>query len=318
MPPDAKDTDSYIGRRLKLRDLQILASVAQHGSMAKAAAHLATTQPTVSQTIADLEDTVGVRLFDRSTQGVVLTVYGEILLKRGAEAFDAIKQGMRDIGLLATSGEGHVWVGCARLLLHGFFPAVIARLMQHHPKLMVHTTDVNTSENNFHLLRDRKLDLMIGGAALTQVDDDLNVETLFHESFTVVTAAHNPLARRHKVTLAELMDESWIYGEPGNATQARISEAILAKAGRLPRVGTYTTSMDLRLALLESGSYISCIPSSIYHHGAKGRPIKSLPVDIGVKLPVAIHTLKNRTQSSVVRLFMECTREVAKAMTNGG
>ncbi len=48
MPQNAKDTDNHIGRRLKLRDLQILASVAQHGSMAKAATHLATTQPTVS------------------------------------------------------------------------------------------------------------------------------------------------------------------------------------------------------------------------------------------------------------------------------
>ena len=73
MAQNAKDTDSHIGRRLKLRDLQILASVAQHGSMAKAAAQLSTTQPTVSQGIADLEDAVGARLFDRSTQGVVPT-----------------------------------------------------------------------------------------------------------------------------------------------------------------------------------------------------------------------------------------------------
>jgi DNA-binding transcriptional LysR family regulator len=150
MSQNAKDTDSHIGRRLKLRDLQILASVAQHGSMAKAAAQLATTQPTVSQAIADLEDAVGVRLFDRSTQEVVPTVTGE----------------------------------------------------------------------------------------------------------------KSPWARRRKVALADLMDEGWLYGEPGNATQARISETILAKTGRLPRVAMYTTSMNLRLALLASGDYISCIPGS--------------------------------------------------------
>jgi DNA-binding MarR family transcriptional regulator len=69
MSQNAKDTDNHIGRCLKLRDLQILASVAQHGSMAKAAAHLATTQPTVSQAIADLEEAAGVRLFERSAQG---------------------------------------------------------------------------------------------------------------------------------------------------------------------------------------------------------------------------------------------------------
>jgi DNA-binding transcriptional LysR family regulator len=79
MSQNAKDTDGHIGRRHKLRDLQILASVAEHGSMAKAAAQLSTTQPTVSQAIADLEDAVGARLFDWSAQGGVPTVYGDIL-----------------------------------------------------------------------------------------------------------------------------------------------------------------------------------------------------------------------------------------------
>ena len=314
MPQNAKDTDSHIGRRLRLRDLQSLASVAQHGSMAKAAAHLATTQPTVSQAIADLKDAVGVRLFDRSTQGVVPTVFGEILLKRGAEAFDALKQGMRNIEFHATSGAGDVWMGCAEPFLHGFLPAVIPRLAKRQPKIIVHATDVNPSEN-VHYLRERKLDLLIGRSTRAQGDDDLHSETLYEDSFTVVTGEKNPWARRCKVAFADLMDEEWLYGEPDNATQARISETILAKTGRLPRVAMYTTSFNLRLALLASGDYISCIPGSVYRYGAAGRPIKALPVDMALKLPVAILTLKNRTLSPAVKLFIETAREVAKTMT---
>ena len=313
MSQNAKDTDNHIGRRLKLRDLQILASVAEHGSMAKAAAQLATTQPTVSQAIADLEDAVGVRLFDRSTQGVVPTVFGEILLKRGAEAFDALKQGMRDIEFHATSGTGDVWVGCREVQLLGFLPAVIQRLAQQHPKIIVHAMDVTVSDH-VHLLQDRKLDLIVGGSVPLKQDNDLHAETLFEESFTVVTGGKNSWARRRKVALADLMDEGWLYGEPGNATQARISEAIVAKTGRLPRVATYTTSMNLRLALLASGNYISCIPSSVYRYGAEVKPIKALPVDMDLKLPVAIYTLKNRTLSPAVKLFIETAREVAKSM----
>ena len=111
------------------------------------------------------------------------------------------------------------------------------------------------------------------------------------------------------------MDEGWLYGEPGNATQARISETILAKTGRLPRVAMYTTSMNLRLALLASGDYISCIPGTVYRYGAAGRPIKELPVGMALKLPVAILTLRNRTLSPAVKLFIETAREVAKTMT---
>ena len=313
MPRNTIDSDNHIGRRIKLRDLQIMLSVAQFGSMAKAAAHLSTTQPTVSQAIADLEDAVGARLFDRSTQGVVPTVCGEILLKRGTEAFDALKQGMRDIEFHATSGAGDVWVGCREVQLIGFLPAVIQPLAQQHPKIIVHATDVTVSEN-IHHLQDRKLDLILGGSAPLKRDDDLHSETLFEESFTVVTGKKNPWARRRKVALADLMDEGWLYGEPGNATQARISETILAKTGRLPRVAMYTTSMNLRLALLASGNYISCIPSSVYRYGAEVKPIKALPVDMHLKLPVAIYTLKNRTLSPAVKLFIETAREVAKSM----
>ena len=84
MPRPNSDSDSHIGRRVKLRDLQIMFSVAELGSMAKAASHLSITQPSVSQAIADLEDAAGVRLFDRTTQGVALTIYGEVLLKSGS------------------------------------------------------------------------------------------------------------------------------------------------------------------------------------------------------------------------------------------
>ncbi len=313
MPRNSIESDNHIGRRLKLRDLQIMLSVAQFGSMAKAAAHLSTTQPAVSQAIADLEDAVGVRLFDRSTQGVAPTAYGDILLKSTVEAFDALKQGMRDIEFLATSGAGDVWVGCREVQLIGFLPAVIQRLAQQHPKIIVHATDVTVSEN-IHYLQDRKLDLILGGSAPLKRDDDVHSETLFEESFTLVTGEKNPWARRRKVALADLMDEAWLYGEPGNATQARISEAILAKTGRLPRVAMYTTSMNLRLALLASGNYISCIPSSVYRYGAEVKPIKALPVDMYLKLPVAIYTLKNRTLSPAVKLFIDTAREVAKTM----
>ena len=60
--------ESRIGRRLKLRDLHILSTVVQWGSMAKGAAHLGMSQPAVSEAIGSLEDAVRVRLLDRSTR----------------------------------------------------------------------------------------------------------------------------------------------------------------------------------------------------------------------------------------------------------
>ena len=69
-----RDWDSRIGRRLKLRDLHVLFAVVQWGSMAKAATHLAMSQPAVSKVIADLEDVLRVRLLDRSSRGIEPTL----------------------------------------------------------------------------------------------------------------------------------------------------------------------------------------------------------------------------------------------------
>jgi DNA-binding transcriptional LysR family regulator len=66
-----------IGRRLKLRDLHLLMTVVQCGSMAKAAAELAVSQPAVSKAIADMEHMLGLRLLDRGRNGVAPTPYGQ-------------------------------------------------------------------------------------------------------------------------------------------------------------------------------------------------------------------------------------------------
>lgn len=80
-------------RRLKLRDLRILMTVVECGTMGKAAEQLAVSQPVVSKTISDMEHAVGVRLLDRSQRGVEPTAYGRALIKRGIVIFDEMKEG---------------------------------------------------------------------------------------------------------------------------------------------------------------------------------------------------------------------------------
>jgi len=82
-----------VGRRLKLRDLHILLAVAKSGSMGKAAAELAISQPAVSKAIADVEHTVGLPLLDRGPQGIKPTLYGRALLQCGVAVFDEAPAG---------------------------------------------------------------------------------------------------------------------------------------------------------------------------------------------------------------------------------
>src|SRR5215813_14336818 len=87
-------------RRLRLRDLRILTTVAHTGSMGKAAVQLALSQPAVSKALAGMELTLGVGLLDRTPRGVEPTLYGRALVKWASAAFDDLRQGVREIELL--------------------------------------------------------------------------------------------------------------------------------------------------------------------------------------------------------------------------
>src|SRR6267142_1467361 len=101
MPTIVMDWESRLGRRLRIRDLYILSTVVQLGSMAKAARQLAMSQPAVSEAIANLEHILRVRLLDRSPQGISPTIYTGAVLKRSATVFDELQQSVRDVEFLA-------------------------------------------------------------------------------------------------------------------------------------------------------------------------------------------------------------------------
>src|SRR5437660_1489836 len=155
------DSESQIGRRLRLRDLHLFFTVVQWGSMAKAAAELGMSQPAVSAVVANLEHALGVRLFDRQRQGVLLTAYGQALLRRGRAAFDELKQGVRDIEGLADPSAGEVHVGCPESIAASIMPAIIDQVVERHPRIAVHVTQVGTATLDFRELRERKFDLVI-------------------------------------------------------------------------------------------------------------------------------------------------------------
>src|ERR1700753_1186842 len=100
------DCEHQIGRRIRLRDLHIFLTVSQRGSMAQAAAQLGLSQPAVSAVIAELERTLGVPLFERSSRGVKPTMYAHAMLDRSAAAFDELKQGIRTLENLADPSAG--------------------------------------------------------------------------------------------------------------------------------------------------------------------------------------------------------------------
>src|SRR4051795_214122 len=121
----AAQWNNRVRRRLRLRDVDILLAVIQTGSMGKAASALNMSQPAVSKAIAYLESTLGVRLLDRSRQGVEPTPYGRAVLNRGLAAFDELRQCVKEIESLNDPTSGEVRVGGTPPMVEGLLAVVI-------------------------------------------------------------------------------------------------------------------------------------------------------------------------------------------------
>jgi len=306
--------ESRIGRRLKLRDLHVLFAVMHWGSMAKAAKHLAMSQPAVSKVIADLEDVLRVRLLDRSSRGIEPTIYAHALLKRGQVVFDELRQGIRDIEFLADPTAGEVRIASTETFASGLLPAAIDRLSRRYPHIIVHVIQASTATLEFRELRERKVDLVLARKPADFAADDLDIEILFNDSHRVVVGARSHWARRRKVALAELMNESWIL-PPNQVVSALIAEAFKAQGLEVPRGRVSAASFPLRNRLLATGRFISVLADSVLRYNAKQWSLKALPIDLRAEpRPIAIVTLKHRTVSPVVQLFVEHLRAAAKTM----
>ena len=123
-----------VSRDLKLREFRVLLTVAQQGSMAKAATLLRISQPAVSKAIRDIEHVVGLRLLDRSRHGVEPTAYGRVLVKRGLAIFDELKQGLEELEFLADPAAGQLRIGSNETMAAGVLPAIIDMMSRQYPR----------------------------------------------------------------------------------------------------------------------------------------------------------------------------------------
>lgn len=220
-----------IARQLRLRDLHAFFTVVRSGSMAKAAGKLGVTQPAVSKVIADLEHALGVRLFDRSPKGVELTVFGHALLKRGIAAFDELQQGVRDIEFLADPATGEVNVGCNVGIGNTLMLRIVEQFRAKYPRVILHIDGVPNPQS-FPGLHDRKYDLYFTLLSLPEqrVPEGVNVDFLFSDPLIVAAGMHHRLAKRRKVSLADLVDESWILPRADSWNYICIAEASVSEA----------------------------------------------------------------------------------------
>jgi DNA-binding transcriptional LysR family regulator len=311
--PTMKWTDR-IGCRLKLHDLHIFMTVAETGSMGKAAERLALSQPSVSKAVATIEQAVGVRLLDRTPQGVETTAYGRALLRRGSEAFDELNRGIQDIEFLTDPKEGEVRVGCPEAFASGLLTEVLATFSRQYPHVIVRVYPANNMAREFRLLRDRNVDFLLGAITNPLMEEDLDVEVLYDDRPFIVSGRKNRWAGRRKIDLAELVDESWLLPLESIFSSV-LAEAFQSRGLDVPKMGVRSYCVYQRLSLIATDRFVASMPGTVLRFNADQFSLKVLPVDFVIRsFQVAVVTLKNRTLSPVVHSFIDSVREATRPL----
>ncbi|MDP1581837.1 MAG: LysR family transcriptional regulator [Bradyrhizobium sp.] len=306
-------SDEQVLRRLKLRDLHTLKVIADWGSMAKAAAHLAMSQPAVSRAIAEMEHSIGEQLLDRSPVGVQLTPYGEILLKRALVVFDELNQGLQEIEFLADPAVGEVRIGSTEPMT-ALVATIIQRISSRFPKIVFHVA-VHDTLMLHRRLRERDDDLAISRMSNSDQEDDMQTEILFHDPLVVIAGKHNPLTRRRHLSLKDLLDEPWILGTHQGFLGPFIDEAFRSVGLETPKARVVSASTYLRNNLLLAGPFLAILPEAMLRYPKPHPSLRALPIELPTtRRPIGLIALKHRTMSPLANLVRSVARDVAKSM----
>jgi DNA-binding transcriptional LysR family regulator len=303
-----------IGHHMKLQDLHVLMTVAQAGSMGKAAERLNSSEPSVSRSITELEQSLGVVLFDRHRHGVEPTDHGRALLNCGAAVFDELRQGVQNIKFLSDPTAGEVRIGSNPFLAASFVSMVVNRLSQRHPRMVFHLVTA-PSELLFRELSERNVDLLIIRRLGPLADKRMSFQTLFDDSYVVAAGAESAWARRRRLAFTELAGERWVLPPPETVIGSVAQEAFRAHALGYPRTAVVATPLEVRISLLATGNFLTILPASALRLPTSRPEIKALPVELPIaRVPNGIVTMRNRALTPVARSFVEKCRDVDKAL----
>jgi DNA-binding transcriptional LysR family regulator len=303
-----------IGRRLTLNDLHVFMTVAEAGSMMKAAEQLALSQSSVSKAIANLERTIGVHLFNRTARGVDVTGHGRALLRRSVAAFAELREVINDIDVLVASSAGEIRIGCPEAIASGLLVPALTRLAEQHSAVIVKIFAANNLEREFQLLRDGAVDFLLGGIQKSFIEHDLHAEVLYEDRPFIVVGENNRWAKKRRVELAELVDEPWLLA-PESIFRSSVAAAFKSKGLSFPRLGVRSYSIYQRLTLLATDRFIGGESGSVLQYSSDRFPFKMLPVEFSPQsFSVAILTLKDRTMAPAVHTFLGYVREIAQSM----
>ncbi|RMG32290.1 MAG: LysR family transcriptional regulator [Gammaproteobacteria bacterium] len=244
---------------MELDQLAAFIAVAQHGSFSQAAEQLHLTQPAVSKRIAQLEDQLDARLFDRIGRRIALTEAGRALLPRARRLLNDAAEIRRALDDISGEVRGRLVMGTSHHIGLHRLPEPLKRFTRAHPEVELDIRFMD-SEAACHAVEIGDLELAIVTLPPEPLPR-LHTRPIWDDPLYFMVAREHPLATRRQVTLKELLDYPAVL--PGTNTYTRgILERAVHEAGLRLRTGMETNYLETLRMLAEAGLGWSLLPAT--------------------------------------------------------
>lgn len=292
--------------RVKIRHLVLVTAIAEAGTLVRAAESLHITQPVVTRGLREIEDVLGVPLFERMPRGVTPTPYGVSFIEHARSVLAELRAAGEEVRLLRSAQLGTVTVGTHLAGSNLLLPRAIAALKAKHPKLTVVVRE-GTPDTLEQLLLTGDIDLTVGRLSST-VSGRLQQERLHQEPIRLVARAQHPVVGTARAaSLAALIEYPWIFPVAQTALRAELEAVFFQEGLPLPPDRVECTSMLTLRNLLISTDVIAALPMFI---AVDDPQLHLLPTSLSsIRRHVGLTTAKDRSPSPAAAALLGHLRD---------
>lgn len=301
-------------RVLKIRHLLLIRTLGTELNLRRCAEILHTSAPAISRTLAEIEEQLGEKLFERTTRSIVPTPPGQSLIWHAQRVLADLEQAEADFDALARGASQVLHIG----VLSGFDPGLLARALalfvQQRPDIEVRLHE-GLAADLFLSLRQDRVNLILSHVDVPHEDADIVAETVYEESIAVIASPAHPLARRRRLQMADLAPWRWVLPPVGTTIRIAVERELLLAMGRPAPPIVESTGPHFTAALLQCSTMVAAVPQVV---------ARWLEADCGVVTqlclqarlptwPVCIAHKHSRAVSAAQSDFAACLRSLLQS-----
>ncbi len=311
------DVARRVRTRLKTRHMFLLIALDETRNMHQAADEANMTQPGASKMLKDIEELLGVPLFERLPRGVRPTVYGETMIRHVRMALAHLAHGQGSIASLRAGLSGHVNIGVIVAPAMTLIPRAIACAKEEAPNLCI-GVEVGTSNDLVVGLKQERLDFLVARILEQEDEPGLLYEDMTEEVVCVVGRRGHPLAAREGLTLKELSQAKWILSARGSILRNRFDMLFRSADLDMPSNVVETTAMSVTMSLLQQTDFLHVMPVEVANYYVATGELAILPIEIPCRMErFGIITSRDQVLSEGAHLLLRHLRAVAVAIYGG-